>query len=38
MSDAASTKIEYMKICTEEQKEPNSEDLAVLDAAVRDFL
>lgn len=38
MSDAASTKTAYIKVCEEEQKEPNLEILAVLDAAAEDLL
>lgn len=38
MSDAASTKEDYMKVCVELGKEPDSNILAVLNSAVDDSL
>lgn len=38
MSDAVSTKEDYMKVCVELGKEPDSNILAVLNSAVDDSL
>ena len=38
MGDAATTKGEYIKICAGENKEPNAEILAILNAAMDNFL